>query len=253
LYIKTIERQHLPSQLWEIIPLEKNLTTALAQIDEHLAYWPNYIVNKNKQRLLKITQYLIRMRRLKLQPQEKMRRIDTKLERRERTREEKAEKIAMIDNKIKAELLDRLKQGTYGEIYNFKPDVWNQLLDDEQVSEELEPEFVADEYDNDEEQDRYEEFGGFSSDEGQSQSGEDDQDQNPDLDDFEDAQYIQSKPDKPKAKQTPKSTSLQKGVRPVGILKPDPKTESKKRRRSDAKGKRHLEIEFDVDAEKELA
>lgn len=69
LHIKTIERQHLPSQLWEVIPLDKNLEKALAQLDDHLEFWPSYIVNKNKQRLLKITQYLIRMRKLKLQPQ----------------------------------------------------------------------------------------------------------------------------------------------------------------------------------------
>lgn len=67
--MKTIERQHLPSQLWEIVPLEKNLTKALGQIDDELQYWPKWVINKNKQRLLRITQYLIRMRKLKLKPQ----------------------------------------------------------------------------------------------------------------------------------------------------------------------------------------
>ncbi len=70
LYIKTIERAHLPSKMWQKIRLRRQYTEALKQIDEHMAYWPKFLVHK--QRLTKITQYLIRMRRLELKVKPKL-------------------------------------------------------------------------------------------------------------------------------------------------------------------------------------
>jgi protein MAK16 len=40
--LKTIERAHLPAQMWEKIKLPKNYSQALALIDEHLEFWAKF-------------------------------------------------------------------------------------------------------------------------------------------------------------------------------------------------------------------
>lgn len=66
LFIKTVERAHSPKNLWEKIQLPANYTKALEIVSTQLEYFPKYLVHRNKQRLTKIHQMLIRMRRLKL-------------------------------------------------------------------------------------------------------------------------------------------------------------------------------------------
>ncbi len=129
LFMKTVERAHTPAKLWQRVRLAKSYGQALAQVDEHLAHWPKFLVHKNKQRLTKITQYRIRARRLAVSAQPTIVPVATRTEARERRREAKASTAAKLENSIESELLRRLKAGTYGDIYNFPASAYDKVLD----------------------------------------------------------------------------------------------------------------------------
>lgn len=159
----------MPNKLWERVKLPRNYEKALEIIDKHLMYWPKLLVHKTKQRLTKMTQMRIRMRKLTLKTREKIMTTPRKEKKREARREEKAEKAAVLEKSIEKELLERLKKGVYGDIYNYPVDKYNEILDKEVVKdtvsdyeEEEEPmiEYVEG-YEELEEEEDMEDFGGF--------------------------------------------------------------------------------------------
>ncbi|KAM3495132.1 hypothetical protein MY3957_001554 [Beauveria namnaoensis] len=133
LYMKTVERAHLPSKMWERIKLSNNYSKALEQIDERLIYWPKFLTHKCKQRLTRLTQVQIRMRRIAAEEErlgEKLvPKLAPKIRHRERARERKAEAAAKLERTIERELLERLRQGAYGEQpLNVSEDIWKKVL-----------------------------------------------------------------------------------------------------------------------------
>jgi protein MAK16 len=140
LYIKTVERAHLPRDLWEKVKLDANFGEALRQIEENLEYWPTHMINRCKQRLTRIRQTLTRMRKLALRDRQlTLVPIKMKTVRREAAREAKAERAAQVEKAVQMELLERLRQGKFG-IYNYPFNQFNSAVDELNPEEEVEQE-----------------------------------------------------------------------------------------------------------------
>ncbi|KAL8857867.1 MAG: hypothetical protein Q9178_005624 [Gyalolechia marmorata] len=133
LYMKTVERSHLPSKMWERIKLSPNYSKALEQIDARLMFWPKFLIHKCKQRLTRLTQVAIRTRKLTREEErlgEKLLpKLAPKVRRREEGRERKAEAAAKVERAIERELMERLMSGAYGDRpLNVEEGIWKKVL-----------------------------------------------------------------------------------------------------------------------------
>ncbi|KAK4940010.1 Protein MAK16 [Elasticomyces elasticus] len=157
LYLKTPERNHLPSQWWEKIQLPANYEKALAVIDDKLLYWPGqkFLSHKCKQRLTRLTQAAIRERRIAREEERLgetvVPRLASKVKRREETRERKAESTAKVERAIERELVERLRSGAYGDKpVNVEENVWKKVLRGLERAEKGEEELLEEEEEEEE-------------------------------------------------------------------------------------------------------
>lgn len=250
--------------------MPSNYTKALELVDQHLAYYPKFLVHKNKQRLTRLTQVNIRIRKLAKEEERLgerlVPRLAPKVRRREEGRERKALAAAKVERAIERVLIDRLRSGAYGDRpLNVEPNVWKKVmrglekegqverdqdLDDgiEEEEEEVEyenemengvgeVEYVSDiEGETDDEMEDFEDWvGGQSPDEG---SGDED-----DSDGASGSEEEEEESDDEETEALKKALANLKRKRPAG---PPPKP--KKKPAKDSKGPRR-EIEYEIERE----
>ena len=90
-----------------------------------------------KARLLRLKQYLMRKRKMLMEPQDEYVSVNKRQEDKLLRREEKAEAAARIEMEIEKELLDRLRQGTYDSVINYNKEAFERLLDEEENREDF--------------------------------------------------------------------------------------------------------------------
>ncbi|KAK6354077.1 hypothetical protein TWF730_008495 [Orbilia blumenaviensis] len=191
LYMKTIERAHLPSKTWERILLSENYVKALEQVDGRLIYWPKFLVHKCKQRLTRLVQVAIKARRVEKEEAamlgEKTVPVRApKIRRREATRERKALAAARLERQIEKELVERLRSGAYGDKpLNVEEGVWKKVLRALEKGGEAERD---DDFDGEEEEELEEEGEGADLEDGMVEyvSGDEGESDIEDMEDFND-------------------------------------------------------------------
>lgn len=123
----------MPAKWWEKIKLSANYQTALGQIEERLQYFPKFLLHKCKQRLTRLVQVATRMRKLAAEEvrlgEKLVPKMAPKIKHREEARERKALVAAKLERSIERELLERLRQGAYGDQpLNCNAAIWKKVL-----------------------------------------------------------------------------------------------------------------------------
>lgn len=123
----------MPSKWWEKIKLPRNYTKALELVDSHLQYYPKFLVHKNKQRLTRLTQVNLRIKRLAKEEERLgerlVPRLAPKIRRQEEGRERKALAAAKVERAIERTLIERLRSGAYGDRpLNVEANVWKRVM-----------------------------------------------------------------------------------------------------------------------------
>lgn len=123
----------MPSKWWEKIKLSKNYQEALQQIESRLQYFPKFLLHKCKQRLTRLVQVATRMRRIAAEEarlgEQLVPKMAPKIKHREEARERKALMAAKLERTIERELLERLRQGAYGDMpLNVNANIWKKVL-----------------------------------------------------------------------------------------------------------------------------
>lgn len=123
----------MPAKWWEKIKLSQNYATALQQIEDKLQYFPKFLQHKCKQRLTRLVQVATRMRKLAAEEarlgEQLVPKMAPKIKAREAARERKALAAAKLERTIERELLERLRQGAYGDQpLNCNATIWKKVL-----------------------------------------------------------------------------------------------------------------------------
>lgn len=136
LQMKAPERVHMPAKTWQRIELSENVAEAMDVIENELQYWDEWQIEKVKQRYVRLLEILQNIREMRKAPKVRELPILPKVEKRNKSREKRALNVAHVEYYVKEELLKRLREGEYGEIYNVNQEEFDKALDE--YAEEVE-------------------------------------------------------------------------------------------------------------------